>query len=221
MGRADAEHGDGVVTLAQAGRGKGDRVALRVNGRTVATLTAASVVALGVRDGDRWTAALSGAVERRGEFERAHRAAQALISRKGMSRAALTERLARRGFGEGAIGEVIAGLGRAGMLDDAALARDMVRSALERGGAAAPLLEAKLTARGVDAGVVREAVQEGLEGRDVGADAEALAKRRWATMSPALAVEARVRRVYAYLARRGYDEETCERAVRAASGGGE
>ena len=121
--------------------------------------------------------------------------------------------LVAKGFGAEVAGAAQARLSELGILDDAAFARAAVESALERRHEAPAKVAAALAARGVPEQVAAEALSEAAAARndEHGLDGAlaAGAERLRALRGDPLAVR---RRLAGYLARRGYDPETCEEA---------
>jgi len=135
-----------------------------------------------------------------------------LLARRDMSRRALTERLAAKGHGTGAIDEALLRLTRGGALDDAAYARRFIVS---RGAARGrDRILAELASRGVAGEVAARAWADAAEGgaRD---DAAALAQavRRRLGAPPGKADRARVARVYNALLSEGFEPASVASAL--------
>ncbi len=152
----------------------------------------------------------------RDEAEGALRAAVRLLAARPLTRRELIDRLVKRRFEEPIARAAADELERRGLLSDRRAAESAARTQVERG-AARGLAEEKLLARGVDRATARRAVSDAAGNRDEAAAALALARKRVRLCPPGLKPESIRRRVFAYLARRGYDEqtatETVERAV--------
>ena len=118
----------------------------------------------------------------------------------------LTQRLARRGYTADDIAPVIDRLTAARLLDDAAYGRQFTRSKLSRGAAAPARIEYDLVRRGLDRQAAAAAVQDILaeEAIDIPTVLEDLVRRRARTLGR-LDATTRRRRLFAYLARRGFD----------------
>jgi len=116
--------------------------------------------------------------------------------------------LADRGFGDEATAAALARLAELRILDDLSFAQGFVETALLRRHEAPAKVEAALAARGVPREVVVRALAE-LDFDDGGFDhALALGASKLRSLhGRPLSVR---RRLAAYLARRGYDQETCE-----------
>jgi len=127
----------------------------------------------------------------------------------------LRQRLVRRGFPEPDVDAAIARLTAAGLLDDAAYARHLTRSRIVGGRAAPRRVRLELARRGVDRATADAAVDAVVEDEavDPAAALEALARRRAVTLAR-LDPATRRRRLYAYLARRGYDADDIQAVLR-------
>ena len=82
---------------------------------------------------------------------------------------------------------------------------------------ARPLLEAELLERGIDRGLADAVLHEAFVDRDEDSEALELAREKVRTSPARLTPEAVRRRAFAYLARRGFDEETARQAVEIAA----
>jgi regulatory protein len=146
--------------------------------------------------------------------ERAYNRALAMLAARGYATEDLRRRLARKGFAADDVAAVLTRLTAAGLLDDAAYARQLTRSKVLGAGAAARRVHRELAARGVGIQVATRAIAEVMdeEAVDETALAEQLARRRIATLARFDPATQR-RRLYAYLARRGYGADDIRRAV--------
>lgn len=135
------------------------------------------------------------------------RALNALASRS-RSRSDLARWLRQREFSTSEIEPTLERLERLGLLDDLAFARGFARSRLGAGRGFGPRrVAAELARRGVARGIVDEVLAElRAEGlADEAAGIEAVARRKWNTMRALDPAVAR-RRLYAFLARRGFSD---------------
>lgn len=190
------------------------RVGIRVGQKRFAILSSEEVGDLRLTVGQAWTGQLQGNVLEAVERDKARAAALRLVARAGKSKAEILSRLTDRGFDEVVVETVIASLERAGVVDDEALARQIVEHETRRG-AGAMLLEAKLAKRGIAAQVACEAVRAGLDGHNQAEKATALARRRAATFPTNLSPEAAAGRLFGWLSRRGFGQEEADEAIRA------
>jgi regulatory protein len=138
-----------------------------------------------------------------------------LLAVRWRSEAELRQRLGSAGFAPEDIDEVLAGLDRAGLVDDARFAREMVRDQSTRRRASNRAMEAALRQKGVPSATIEEAVAE------AGSDSDralAFAESR-ANRLRALTPDAAHRRLYGLLVRRGYGSSVAREACRAALAG--
>jgi regulatory protein len=156
--------------------------------------------------------------ERAHDPEAAREAALKLLERTRRTRSDLTRRLREKGYAEPVVAEVIERLAGVGLLDDAEYAHAFLVERWGRRAAGWRRLEQELRRRGV-AGEDIERARARFEQEQGGADEVRLASRvvaqaarRYAALEPRV----RRQRLYALLARRGFDSETIEQALRAA-----
>jgi regulatory protein len=137
-----------------------------------------------------------------------------LLAVRPRTRRELQRRLIAAGFDEAEVEEVLARLESVRLVDDAAFARDFVQHGLTVGRTGRRAMTSALHAKGVDRGIVEEALgpaddqQEEARAREL---AEARAGRV-AGLQPAAAY----RRLVSFLIRRGYGPEVARRAATAA-----
>jgi regulatory protein len=104
-------------------------------------------------------------------------------------------------------------LERVGLLDDRKLAESLVRKQMGAKPAGKRVLVAKLRQRGIPGATAEEAVKQGTAGRDELADAVDLARRKARLFKAGEDPQVARRRLFAYLARRGFDGAICRAAV--------
>jgi regulatory protein len=102
-----------------------------------------------------------------------------------------------------------------GLLDDANFARQLTRSKALGGGHSRRRIQQELAKRGVARDVSDEAIEQVFdeEGVDEGAAIERVARKK-ARMLTGVDAATRKRRLYAFLARRGYDSDRIARALK-------
>jgi regulatory protein len=189
-----------------------DRSRVRIDGGAF-TLPTSDVTTIGLAPDVEWTEEIRECVLRAMEVDRAMRRALASVQRAPCSRRRIMERLRGKGV-EAAIAEHVAdALERRGVLDDDALAASAARAIVSRRPAGRRLIEAKLRQQGIDAEGAKAAAAGALEGRDPLEDAIALASRRMRTFGAGVDDQARRRRLFGVLARRGFDADVCRVAV--------
>lgn len=143
----------------------------------------------------------------------ARQAAVRILKTRLISRSALVTRLVRRGFSRGSAEAAAEALERVGLLDDRRLAESLVRKQMGSKPVGKRVLESKLRQRGISGTAAGAAVAQGMAGRDVLADAIDLARRRARLLKPGEDPQVVHRRLFGYLARRGFDAEVCREAV--------
>lgn len=192
-----------------------------VDGAAAGTLSLDAIDRLGMHTGaavdDRLRAAIA---DETGALHTYDRALAMLATRARASRE-LERLLVKKGEPAPYARRAIERLQALGLLDDAAFARQFARAKLAVGGLSRRRLQAELARRGVARDVVDAAIAEMLveEAVDESAILDRLAARKLRTLrdqSP----EVQRRRLYAFLARRGYDPDdvraTVDRALRPA-----
>jgi len=123
--------------------------------------------------------------------------------------------LVRKGESPAEVDETIARLTRAGLLDDAAYARQLARSKALGAGMSRRRIQQELTRRGVAHAVSTEAIDDVFEDEvvDEGTLIERAAAKKLRTLSR-LDPATQRRRLYAFLARRGFDADDIQRVLR-------
>lgn len=148
--------------------------------------------------------------------EAAREAALRLLERTRRTRSELTRKLREKGFTAAVIDEVLERLASVGLVDDVEYARAFLASRLGRRTAGWRRLEAELRRRGIsaqDAAAARLRLQEEQGVTDEIELARGLlvhVAARYQKLDPRV----RRQRLYALLARRGFDGETIERVLR-------
>lgn len=206
----------GVITRVDPARRSPGSVVIRVGRRACAPVPADVAASLGARVGAQWTDELRQNIAKAIERTKARAYAINAATSRPISGKQLEMKLLRRGTEKSAAGQIVEELKDRGVLDDAAFARAAASSELARKPAGKSLLLNKLRAKGIDAKVATAAVNQAIEDSNFtpleGATKFAQRKMRsLARLEPAVAQ----RRLYAALARRGFDAQTCGQVVRA------
>jgi regulatory protein len=156
--------------------------------------------------------------ERAHDPEAAREAALRLLERTRRTRSDLARRLREKGYAAPVVAEVLERLAGVGLVDDAEYAHAFLVERWGRRAAGWRRLEQELRRRGVAADDIDRA-RSRFEEAQGGADEARLARRvveqaarRYAALDPRV----RRQRLYALLARRGFDGETIEEALRTA-----
>lgn len=143
-------------------------------------------------------------------------AALKALAGRDLTRFELVEHLSKRHEPD-AVDAAVLELETVGVVDDRRVARQYVERRMREERPARAALEAELLERGVDPGMVQTVLHEAMSGFDEMQEALDLARDRVRRSKPDLAPEVIRRRVFAFLARRGYDEETARQAVERAA----
>jgi regulatory protein len=141
----------------------------------------------------------------------AHTVSITALARRGLSRRELERHLRDRQFDEHDIADELARLERDGYVDDIALAQNLVGTLQERKGLGRSAIAAELTRRLLTPAAIEYAL-ELIDTSDELSRARDLALKR-ATQLRGLDRDTAVRRLSAYLARRGYGGSTIRAAV--------
>ncbi|HXB24260.1 MAG TPA: regulatory protein RecX [Gemmatimonadaceae bacterium] len=191
------------------------RLAVLVDGQSAAIVSLDDIERLNLHVGATIDpAALSEADADCALYDRALR----LLAARSRSAAEIRRRLRRDGDGAAAdrIERVVATLVSRGFLDDAAHARAVTRSRVRSRAASSRRIEQELRRQGVASDVATEAINEVFadEAVDEGAVALAVARKRAALLAD-LPAPVQRRRLYGFLARRGYSPDIVRAAVEA------
>jgi SOS response regulatory protein OraA/RecX len=138
------------------------------------------------------------------------------LAERDLTRKELTDLLMQKRHRAPIIDGALLQLETLGALDDLRVANEHVRVRLEEG-VAADLMEAELIERGIEQGMARSVLREQLGDRDESGEALELARHKVRTSPARLAPDAIKRRTFAFLARKGYDEEIAREAVERAA----
>lgn len=205
----------GVVTALTERRSGSARFVVAIDGQVAATVSAELIAELGLRVGrpvdEGGASRLAIASARLEVFDKAVE----LLSVRARSVRDLQVRLRRAGAGDDAIASAIERLLALGFLDDEAYARNVARSRVLSGGVSKRRISVELRKRGVARDVADEAIADTLADVELDEDgaARAAAEKRLRALS-SLDTATRKRRLYAFLARRGYAPDVIARALR-------
>ncbi len=180
---------------------------LRVGRRTVATLPANVVEAMGITVGDAWTESLATAVQQAEAEHTVRLHAQRLLKRRALSRSELIDRLLRKESDSQLVGRIADEMTAAGAIDDGAYAHLIAVSEADRGPISVTYLEHKLQQRGIAQELAHQVAGAILQDTDIAAAAVRFAAVRLRSMS-SQPPEVAARRIGAALARRGFDADS-------------
>jgi regulatory protein len=184
-----------------------------VNGHTYCSVPADRVRTTGLSAGAAFDEAATHAVDQAADEEAAYRMLLGALERRPFATGELRRRLIRKGHRPEAVDPALARAQAAGLLNDLEFARGFVRSRSERGRGPARIRR-DLAVLGIDRGVIDRALSGELPpDHDPIEAAEVQARRRAAQLAD-LPRPTTVRRVVAYLARRGYTGHDVTEMVR-------
>ena len=204
----------GVVTRITEHPRKPGRYIVDVDGREFAVVGADALADARIHVGVVMDDVCAARLGEAGEFAATYDRALNLLSFRARSARELRRRLIQKGEAADRVDKVIERLRELGLLDDAEFARQLVRSKVSAG-ASRRRVHQELFRRGVAREVADEAVTEVLEDEGISdADTiERVARKKWKTLD-GLDAATRRRRLYAFLARRGYDADDVSRVIR-------
>lgn len=186
-----------------------------VDGAAVATLSIEAIERLKLATDAVLDERTSEAVRREAAVLATYDRALNMLAARARSTAELRRLLVRKGEPADQVDVAIERLRQAGFLDDASFARQFTRSKALGAGLSRRRLQQELARRGVARNVADEAVEEVFveEGVDEDAAIERVAAKKLKTLGRLDPLVQR-RRLYAFLARRGYDSDDIARVLR-------
>lgn len=185
---------------------------IEVEGRPLLTVPVEAIRRLHLVVGTPLEAGLHQELCRAADGEAAFRTALRLLERRGFAVRDLARRLVRKGHPPEAADEAVGRAARLGLVNDETFARQFIQSRSARGRGPARLRR-ELTAMGVEARLVDRLLAEELPEAGARDRMVALARKRAAQLAGVPRPD-RMRRVVAYLARRGYRGPEAVNAVR-------
>lgn len=205
----------GVVTTITRSVAIPGLVSIKVGRKTAGRIDEAACRALAIQPGTLWTDDLRSKVERAMIISTAREYALRTAANRPMSRQMLVTKLRQRDLDQASARAIAEDLAARGVIDEAAFAEQVVGSTIHRKPAGARLLEAKLRSRGIDGTIAKHAINRAMADPEYNALAEALklARQKLRVMPRKLDAAAIKRRLYAQLARRGFDAAICGKAV--------
>lgn len=204
----------GRVTAMHERRAGSARYVVEIGERAVATISVEAIADLGLRVGGEVDALIAERLRESASLLEVFDKAVALLAVRPRSSRDLQLRLRRAGASAPTIARAIERLERLGYVDDQAYARAVARSRAVSGGRSRRHIAQELQRQGVARETVDEAVAQTIA--DVGLDesdaALGLARRRVRAMR-GLDPRKQRQRLYAFLARRGYELDIVARVV--------
>jgi len=194
---------------------KPGRFVLAVDGADIATLSIEAIERLHLGTGGLFDDRTAIEVEREAGILETFDRALNMLAARGRASADLRRVLLRKGEPADRVAIAIERLERAGFVDDASFARQFTRSKGVSGGLSKRRVQQELSKRGVPREVSDEAIEAVFleEGVDEEASIERVARKKLRSLSNADDATRR-RRLYSFLARRGYDSDAIGRVLR-------
>lgn len=206
------------ITAIQSSSRDPLRCRVKTGREVVARLSRDSVERLGLTVGVTWDEALAARVRSAEQRDAARRDALKLLRRRAIGSAELAERLKSKGHGEDPVRGVVARLVEQGLLDDEQYGRLVIRAEMARKPTGRRLLQQKLYRKRLPRDLIERLVDESGKSTDAVADARKLIekKMRGPTLQRCDPLT-RKRRLWSALARRGFDPDTINAAMRDAT----
>jgi regulatory protein len=204
-----------ITAIAESAR-KDGRYVVEADGKPLATVSLDIIDQLRLTVGAPLDAAGEAALEGAAAALQTYDRALNMLAFQARSARDLRRRLVQKGEPAEYVDRAIERLTAYGFLDDAQFARQLARSKVASQGASKRRLQQEMFKRGVARELADEAIAEVYEDEQVdeGTLVEAVARKKVRSLAK-LDPEARRRRLYAFLARRGYEGEAIRRAMRA------
>lgn len=207
-----------LISAIEPSRRREGRFDLLVDGRHVATVSLETIERLALRVGQPFDP-VADEVEREAALLATYDRALRMLAFRARARAELRRSLIRKGEPAAHVDAALERLVAAGLLDDAAFARQFTRSRSTAAGASRRRIQQELNRRGVARDVTDGAIAEVYEEEEIDeGDVAVRAARRKLRSLTGLDPVVRNRRLYAFLARRGYDGADIRRAIEAVTG---
>jgi regulatory protein len=206
----------GVVTGIVESHRKDGRYVVQVDGKAWATVSLDILDRLQLRVGSELTPAREGELQDAAAALQTYDRALNMLAFQARSARDLRRRLLQKGEAQAHVDLAIERLAANGLVDDAQYARQLARSKVLGQGASKRRLQQEMFKRGVAREVADEAIDEVLEdeGVDQGELVEQVARKKLRSLEK-LDAPTRRRRLYAFLARRGYEGDDIRRAIKA------
>jgi regulatory protein len=207
----------GTITRIVASPRAPGRFSVMVDGKAAHTLGVAAIERLGLAVGAT-TVGREEIIAREEGLLRTYDRAVMMLAARGRAAKDLERLLVRKGEPAEFARLAVERLASEGFVDDDAYARSFVRSKSSGAGLARRRLQQELTRKGVERAVAADAIDEVFAEEEVDevAAATALARKRARSLHGVDAQSQR-RRIYSFLARRGYSPDTITSAIRSAT----
>jgi len=210
------------ITAITASARHAGRFEILVDGKVVATLSLDGIERLGLRIGVHYSEALAHRVASEAAALHTFDRAVAMLAARPRAARDLERMLVRKGEPAEHVASAVQRLIALGVLDDAQFARQFIRAKIAGAGLSRRRLQSELWRRGVARDVIDAALADVMSEDAVDEDAQIaeVAARKLRTLRSADPAVAR-RRLYAFLARRGYDSSAIRRVMDSLPGNAE
>jgi regulatory protein len=204
------------VTAIVANPRRNGRFDIVVDGSVAATLSIEAIERLKIAVGAVVDAEIEAALAREAAIVTTYDRALNMIALRARSAAELRRLLVRKGEPNDIVDVAVERLLRAGFLDDSSFARQFARSKAVGAGLSRRRVQQELARRGVARDIAESAIAEVYAEEQID-DADTIDRVARKKLKSLARLDAQVqrRRLYAFLARRGYDADDIARTVRA------
>jgi regulatory protein len=202
------------ITAITASARHAGRFEILVDGNVVATLSLDGIERLGLRIGAPYSESLANRVTIEAAALHTFDRALAMLAARPRAARDLERMLVRKGEPAEHVAPAVQRLIALGILDDAQFARQFIRAKIAGAGLSRRRLQSELWRRGVARDVIDAALAEVIAEDEVDEDAQIaqVAAKKLRTLRSANPAAAR-RRLYAFLARRGYEGTAIRRVM--------
>lgn len=204
----------GVITAITASSRAPGRFDLVIDAQPVARLSIQGLEKLALRVGRTVNDGLAAAIAEEATVSRAYDRAMMMLAARGRASGELRRLMVRKGEAPTVVSAVIDRLFAAGFLDDDAFARQFTRAKAAGGGASRRRIEQELIRKGIDRAAAVAAIAETFieEHVDEVATIDRVAEKKLRTLAKVDDLTRR-RRLYGFLARRGFDVDAINGAI--------
>jgi regulatory protein len=197
------------ITALESQKRNKRRVSVFLDGNFLFGLSGETVAALGLRVGREVDRADLDRIALEEQLHEARQYAFLLLSYKARTASELKQRLARKGFSPEIVSSTLQRLAELKMVDDAGFARRFAEDRISIGHKGKWRVRGELLKRGIDRKQIDEAIAEA---PDETAAAKEVAQK-YVSRNRRLEPDILKRRLYAFLARRGFSPDTIRRAT--------
>ena len=218
---AHAEFVGHITAITASARHPG-RFEVLVDGKSVATLSLDGIERLGLRIGVQYSESLANRIATEAAALHTYDRAVAMLAARPRAARDLERVLVRKGEPAEYVAAAVQRLIALGILDDAQFARQFIRAKIAGAGLSRRRLQSELWRRGVAREMIDSALAEVMAEDEVDEDAQiaTVAAKKLRTLRSADPAVVR-RRLYAFLARRGYESSAIRRVIEALAANGD